>query len=107
MKFFFGSRVSFFLLSSPEKKKPRKKKDQKRTHPALAGARLAAVDDVLHREVGHGKGAGAAADVVAVGERGGRGCFLFKFFFLSLEVRAPGSLSFRSLSFFLLSLSSP
>lgn len=55
------------------------KKVRKETHPSLAGAGLAAVDHILNGEVGHREGPGAAADVVAVGEGGGRGCYYFFF----------------------------
>ena len=82
---FFSLRREFFFFAFARRKK-NEKKTRKKTYPALAGARLAAVDHVLHREVGHRERAGAAADVVAVGQGGGRGCFGEVCFSLSLEV---------------------
>ena len=86
--FLFDCEFFFFAVFEKTRKKEKRRKNRlkkkcKKTHPALAGARLPAVDDVLNREVGHRERSGAAADVVAVGQGRGRGCFFF-FFFLNI-----------------------
>jgi hypothetical protein len=69
-----GLKSEFFFPSLIEnEKKKLRKLSKEETHPSLARAGFAAVDDVLDRKVGHRERARSPADVVSVGERGRRG----------------------------------